>query len=60
MLSPEAGKLWFRIAVFIALLSLALLPFQKADSAEFVITLLSLGLGVVFIVVLAVLARLSR
>ncbi len=60
MLSPESGKLWFRIAVFIAALSLALLPFQKVDSAEFVITLLSLGLGVVFIVVLAVMARRSR
>jgi hypothetical protein len=60
MMSPEAGKLWFRVAVFITCIAAALLPFQKADSPEFVITVLSLVIGMLFIVVLAVMARRSR
>lgn len=60
MLSPEAGKMWFRIAVFIVIVAGALLPFQKPDSPEFVITVLTLVMGVLFVIVLAVMARRSR
>lgn len=60
MLSPEAGKMWFRIAVFIVIVAGILLPFQKAGSAEFVITVLTLVMGVLFVIFLAVIARRSR
>ncbi len=60
MLSPEAGKLWFRIAVFIVIVAGALLPFQAPNSPEFVITVLALLMGVLFVVALVVMARRSR
>lgn len=60
MLGPEAGKMWFRVAVFIVIVAGALLPFQKTDAPEFVITVLTLVMGVLFIIMLVVLARRSH
>lgn len=56
-MSPEAGQLWFRVALFITLLSLLLLPFQQRGTAEFVVTVLALGVGVIMITLIVILVR---
>ena len=57
MFSPEAGSAWFRVALFVTLVAAALLLVVPRESAEFVVTVLTLGIGMLFLVVLAVLAR---
>ncbi len=59
-MSPELGQAWFRIAVFIALVSAVLIPFQKPGSAEFVISVVSLMIGLIFIAVVAFVVRRSN
>jgi hypothetical protein len=58
-MTPDTGKAFFRIAVFITLVSLALLPFLKLGTAEFVVDVLALAVGLVAIAVVAILARWS-
>lgn len=57
MLSPEIGRAGFRLALLIALLSGALLVLVPPDSAEFVISALSLLVGLLLLLLIAVLAR---
>ncbi len=60
-MDPNLGRAAFRIAFFIAFTSLVLLPFLKTDSAEFGVAILTLGIGLSFIGVIALLVRrLSR
>ncbi len=59
-MSPELGQAWFRIAVFITLVSAVLIPFQKPGSAEFVISVVSLVIGLIFIAVVAFVVRRSN
>ncbi|OQA21783.1 MAG: hypothetical protein BWY63_01137 [Chloroflexi bacterium ADurb.Bin360] len=59
-MSPEAGQLWFRVAIFITLTSLALLFFQQPGTAEFVVTVLALGVGIIMIALIAIIARKSQ
>ncbi len=59
-MSPEAGQLWFRVAIFITLTSLGLLFFQQPGTAEFVVTVLALGVGIVMIALIAIIARKSQ
>ncbi|MDX9952592.1 MAG: hypothetical protein RBT75_00745 [Anaerolineae bacterium] len=59
-MSPEAGQLWFRVAIFITLTSLGLLFFQQPGTAEFVVTVLALGVGIVMIALVAIIARKSQ
>jgi len=49
-MSPELGQGWFRIAVFITLTSAVLLFFEQRGTAEFVITVTTLVIGLIFIV----------
>ena len=58
-MSPAVGKAFFRIATFVALVSLALLPFLTPGTAEFVVDVLALIVGLLSIAVVAVLARWS-
>ena len=58
-MSPQMGKYVFRIAFFITLVSAVLLPFLTPGTAEFVVDVLALGVGLVFIGVVAFLARWS-
>jgi hypothetical protein len=58
-MSPEMGKAFFRIAVFITLVSLVLLPFLKPGTAEFVVDVLALAVGLVSIAIITILARWS-
>ncbi len=56
-MNPEAGRIWFRVAMFITLVSAGLLLIQQPGTAEFVITVATLVIGLVFIAILAVMAR---
>ncbi len=47
-MSPELGRAAFRLAVFIVVVALGLLLIVPRCTAEFVITLVSLGIGLVF------------
>ena len=57
MISPQLGRAVFRIIMFITVTSLMLLPFVKPRSAEFVVTSITLAIGICFGVVLFVLVR---
>jgi hypothetical protein len=57
---PEILRPAFRIAVLVAGLALATLPFQPRDSAEFVVTVLAAIVGLVFAIGIGLLARLAR
>jgi uncharacterized membrane protein len=57
MINPQLGKAVFRIIVFITVTSLLLLPFVKPGSAEFVVTVVTLTIGIFFGIVLFVLVR---
>jgi hypothetical protein len=56
-MSPEAGKAALSIALFIVIASAALLLIQPPGTAEFVITVLSLAIGLVFTGVVMIMAR---
>ncbi len=58
-MSPGMGRAAFRIAFFVTLVSAVLMPFLKIGTAEFVVNVLSLGVGLVVSIVITVLARLT-
>jgi hypothetical protein len=58
-MSAEMGRAFFRIAVFMVVMSAILLPFLPVGSAEFVVDVVTLILGLVFVGILAFLARRS-
>jgi hypothetical protein len=58
--SPQIGRTWFRVAFFMTLLSAGLLFLQTPGTAEFVITVTTLALGLIFMVVIVVIARRSK
>jgi len=44
-MSPEAGQAWFRLGTFLVLMSLVSLLFVERGSAEFVVSVLALLIG---------------
>lgn len=58
-MDPIALQAAFRVAVLILIVAVAMLPFQPPNSAEFVVTVLAAIVGLVFVGLVAVLARLS-
>ncbi len=58
-MSPEIGKLAARIALFLIVASLLALRWIPRGSAEFVVTVLVIGIGLVMLGIVAVLARRS-
>lgn len=46
-MDPRLTQAWFRIAVFLVLISAFMLPFLPRDSAEFVVATLTLIIGLV-------------
>ena len=58
-MDPVALQAAFRVAILILLAALVMLPFQPQNSAEFVVTVLSAIVGLVFVVLVVLLARLS-
>jgi preprotein translocase subunit Sss1 len=51
------GRAIFRIAFYITLVSAVLMLFLKPDSAEFVVTAVTLLIGLVFIVLIVLIVR---
>jgi hypothetical protein len=60
MLSPEAGKMWFRIVFFLISISGLLLFVVEPGTAAYVATVLSFAVSLVFLAVLIIMIRLSR
>ena len=60
MISPQIGRVWFQVAVFIIVASGGLALVTQAGTAEHVISVLSLIVGILFVVVLAILIRRSQ
>ena len=58
-MDPVAFQAALRVAVLILIVAVAMLPFQPPNSAEFVVTVLAAIVGFVFVVLVAVFARLS-
>jgi hypothetical protein len=56
-MNPEVGKTWFQAAVFITLVSAALLLFEQPGTAEFVITVTTLVIGLVFIGIIVLIVK---
>ena len=52
-MAPEGLKLFFRLGMFVTLTGLFLVFTVPRDSAEFVVSVLSLGLGVTLLVLIA-------
>jgi hypothetical protein len=59
-MNPQTGRAAFALASFVAVTGVLLLPFLERDSAEFVVTVLSIIAGGLTIVLIAILARLGR
>lgn len=58
-MDPELLRLGFRLGTLITAVALVTLPFQDRSSAEFVVTVLSAGIGLAFLGAVALLARIS-
>jgi len=58
-MDPIALQAAFRVAMLILLAALVMLPFQPPNSAEFVVTVLSAIVGLVFVGLVVLLAWLS-
>jgi hypothetical protein len=56
---PIALQAAFRVALLILIAAAVMLPFQPPNSAEFVVTVLAAIVGLLFVGLVAVLARLS-
>ena len=59
-MNPEAGQAWFRIATMITVVSGALVYFTEPGSAERVVSVITLLIGLLFIVTIIVLVRRNR
>jgi len=56
---PIALQAALRVALLILVAALVMLPFQPANSAEFVVTVMAAVVGLIFVALVVVLARLS-
>lgn len=56
-MTPELLKGFYRIAVFVLGVSIALLFVVKPDTAEFVVTLMSIGVGAVLLIMVILTSR---
>ena len=56
-MTPELLKGFYRIAVFVLGVSIALLFVVKPDSAEFVVTLMSIGVGAALLLAVILTSR---
>ncbi len=60
LMNPEAGQAWFRIAMMITFVSAALVYLTKPGTAERVVSVLTLFIGLLFIGVIVILVRRKR
>ncbi|HQE98765.1 MAG TPA: hypothetical protein PLQ85_06085 [Anaerolineae bacterium] len=59
-MNPQVGQTWFRVAISITLVSLVLLFFQQPGTAEFIVTALALGVGVIMTALIILIVRKSQ
>ena len=59
-MNPQIGRAAFNLAIFVTVTGALLLPFLERDSAEFVVTVLSMIAGGLTILLIAIVARLGR
>jgi hypothetical protein len=59
-MSPQLGRVAFGIASFVIISGALLLPFLERDSAEFVVTVLSIVAGGLTMALVAILAYFGR
>lgn len=59
-MNPQVGQTWFRVAISITLVSLVLLFFQQPGTAEFIVTVLALGVGVIMTALIILIVRKSQ
>ncbi|HXK42068.1 MAG: hypothetical protein BWY25_01624 [Chloroflexi bacterium ADurb.Bin222] len=59
-MNPQIGQTWFRVAISITLVSLVLLFFQQPGTAEFIVTALALGVGVIMTALIILIVRKSQ
>ena len=59
-MNPQLGRAAFAIASFVTVTGVLLLPFLERDSAEFVVTVLSIIAGGLTIALIAILAYFGR
>lgn len=57
MISSHVGRAIFRITFYITIVSAAILPFTEKNSAEFVVATITLILGLVTSLLLALIVR---
>ncbi len=58
-MNPEAAKAGLTVALFVAIAAALILPLETPGSAEFVVTLLALGIGILATGVIAFVIRRS-
>jgi len=58
-MDPQILAAGFRIAIFVTTTAVLLLIFEPRDSAEFVVSVMALAIGLAFVVLVAVLIRYS-
>ena len=58
-MDPIALQAALRVALLILIAAVVMLPFQPANSAEFVVTVMAAVVGLIFLSLVVVLARLS-
>ena len=59
-MNPEAGRAWFRIATLLTVVSAVLVYFTEPGSAERVVSVITLLIGLLFIGVIVFLIRRDR
>lgn len=58
-MNPQTGRAGFAAGLFIVVTSLMMLPFQEWDSAPFIITVMTLSVGLFFLAVIIFAVRRS-
>jgi hypothetical protein len=58
-MDPFALRAAFRVAILILIVAAVMLPFQPTSSAQFVVTVMALFVGILFTVAVVIAARLS-
>jgi hypothetical protein len=59
-MNPEAGRAWFRIATMLTVVSAVLVYFTEPGTAERVVSVITLLIGLLFIGVIVILIRRDR
>jgi hypothetical protein len=60
VIGPEMGKAAFRLAVFVVLGAAVLLLVVHPGTREFIVTVFTLVIGLVFVALVAILTRFTR